>query len=84
MATYEGIVSGGPPRPPRAPKGAVTPTEPYHGGPRPRVFARLASDAQRKESTLVAPGWVRVAGWLMAVATFVLVMYVAGVVRPWE
>ncbi len=69
---------------PRAPEGAATPTEPHHGGPRPRVFARLARDAERKEPTLVAPSWSRVAGWALALATFAIVVYVAGVVQPWQ
>lgn len=65
-------------------EGAATPSDHEHGGgPGPRVFDRLARDAQKKENVLEAPAWSRWVGWPLIVATMVVVVVAAVVVKPW-
>ena len=47
------------------------------------MFARLARDAERKETVLDAPAWSRWIAWPIIVATMVVVVAAAMIVRPW-
>lgn len=62
----------------------MTPNEPTDGGPGPRVYARLAHDASRRSTLHASPLWARVAGWLIVLAIFAMVVAAAVRVQPWS
>jgi|GEM_PF-4019978 len=58
----------------------MAPTDPSDGGPRPHVYARLATDAEDRAQTHISPRWARPVGWaLVALIALVVVLSAAGV-----
>lgn len=47
------------------------------------MFARLARDAERRETVLDAPAWSRWLGLALVVATLGAVLVTAVVIQPW-
>jgi hypothetical protein len=50
---------------------------------RPAVYARLAADAGHHHVDHRPPGWVRWAGWAIAAAIVVVIVFAAVQVHPW-
>lgn len=61
----------------------MSPQQHTDGGPRPRVFARLAHEATRREQVLRVPRNSRWIGWVVVAATMLVVAYTAARVSPW-
>lgn len=61
----------------------MTPSEPTDGGPGPRVYARLAHEAEERTVVLRSPRGARLAGWAIVAAIVVTVVLAALRVQPW-
>ncbi len=52
-------------------------------GPRPQVYARLAADAELRNTLHRPPRGTRIAGWLIVVAVAATVAYAVLGAGPW-